>query len=242
MKIGYTITFHHSDNIRPNGKKVLQRNIESLYSSCNKNFSSYIIDNQSVPRASFSEVIDINKYNNMKYTYIENQFERGITGAWSDGVKQAIEDECDIIILTTDDTIINKSINNLIDYIHNDPKSDNSIYGPMANGITIPLQLSNEPIDEIKEIAGYPVPYHLGGHMYAFTKEFYHKWKSPNGDLFVIDNPHNGGDGKWGGNEGNVIHWAEQGARCVIVGTCWIEHSLDTRFSYRIAKSLDKNK
>ena len=75
--------------------------------------------------------------------------------------------------------------------------------------------------------------------MYAFTKEFYHKWKSENGDLFVIDNPYNGGDGKWGGNEGNVIHWAEQGARCVIVGTCWVQHLSDTRFSYRTARAKD---
>lgn len=240
MKVGYTITFHHSDNIRPNGKKVLKQNLESFYASCDREFESFIIDNQSIPDTSFEDVIDINKYKNMNYTYVKDQFVRGITGAWSQGITQAIDNGCDIIILTTDDTIINKTINNLIDYIHLDTKSDNSIYGPMASGITVPLQSSNGPIDKIMEIPGINVPYHLGGHMYAFTKEFYHKWKSPNGDLFTIDNPHNGGDGKWGGNEGNVIHWAEQGARCVIVGPCWIEHSLDTRFSYRIARSLDK--
>jgi len=242
MKIGYTLTFHHSSNIRPNGKKVLKQNIESIYSSCKYDFSSYIIDNQSDPKTSFYETIDISKFPNLNYTYVENQYEKGITGAWSMGISQAINDGCDIVILTTDDTIMNDTINNLIDYIQNDPKNNNSIYGPLASGITIPLQSANAPTNKILEIPGTNEPYHLGGHMYAFTKEFYHKWKSNNGDLFIIDNPYNGGDGKWGGNEGNVMYWAKQGARCVIIGTCWIEHCLDTRYSYRTARAIDKNK
>ncbi len=240
MKIGYTVTFHHSSDIRPNGKKVLVQNIESVYSSIKSEFYSYIIDNQSMPSSSFSEVIDISAYSNMNYTYVKNQYEKGITGAWSMGISQAIADGCDIVILTTDDVIIDTTINNLIEYISNDPKRENSIYGPVANGVTVPLQSSKHPTNKIIEIPGISSPYHLGGHMYAFTKEFYHRWKSENGDLFIINNPYNGGDGKWGGNEGNVMYWAEQGARCVIVGTCWIDHQLDTRYSYRIAKNKDK--
>ena len=139
MKIGYTITFHHSLDIRPNGKKVLKSNIDSIYSSCQRNFTSYIIDNQSYPKNSFHEVIDISKYSNMNYTYVENQFEKGLTGAWSLGITQAIEDGCDIVILTTDDVIINNTINNLIDHIQNDEKNSNSIYGPVASGVTVPL-------------------------------------------------------------------------------------------------------
>ena len=46
MKVGYTVTFHHSDEIRPNGKKVLRENIESLYASCDKDFTCFVIDNQ----------------------------------------------------------------------------------------------------------------------------------------------------------------------------------------------------
>lgn len=244
MKIGYTFTFHHSDEIRPNGKKVLKDNITSAYSSFNPNinFKTYIIDNQSIPHTSFSDIVDISLYKNMKYTYVENQFEKGITGAWSMGISQAIEDGCDIIILTTDDVILNKTINNLIDYIKSDNLSNNSIYGPVANGISIPWQLSEGPINQIIEMQNPGLHYHLGGHMYAFTKEFYHKWKSESGELFIANQPYNGGDGKWGGNEGCVIYWTEQGARSVIVGTCWVQHQLDTRYSYRKARAKDKIK
>jgi hypothetical protein len=243
-KIGYTITFHHSDEIRPNGKKVVKQNLDSFYANCKHEFRSFIVDNQSVPSTSFGDVFDISldKYKNLQYTYIENQFEKGITGAWSLGINQAIEAGSDIIILTTDDTIINETINNLIDYVISDPNSGNTIYGPMASGVTVPLQRSDGPINKVFEIPGTFCPKHLGGHMYVFTKEFYHKWKSENGDLFVIDQPHNGGDGKWGGNEGNVIHWAEQGAKCVVVGPCWIEHVQDTRYSYRTARDIDRRK
>ena len=242
MKVGYTVTFHHSDEIRPNGKKVLRENIESLYASCDKDFTCFVIDNQSIPHTSFSDVIDITQYDRLEYTYVENQYERGLTGAWSQGITQAIEAGSDIVILTTDDVKLNGTINNLIDVIASDPESGNTIYGPLATGVTVPLQLAAGPSDKIIQIPGTRCPYHLGGHMYAFTKEFYHKYKSENGDLFVIDNPHNGGDGKWGGNEGNVLHWADQGARCVIVGPCWVEHQMDTRHSWKIPRDKERNK
>ena len=240
MKVGYTVTFHHSDEIRPNGKKVLRENIESLYASCDKDFTCFVIDNQSIPHTSFSDVIDITQYDRLEYTYVENQYERGLTGAWSQGITQAIEAGSDIVILTTDDVKLNGTINNLIDVIASDPESGNTIYGPLASGVTVPLQLADGPSDKIIQIPGTRCPYHLGGHMYAFTKEFYHKYKSENGDLFVIDNPHNGGDGKWGGNEGNVLHWADQGARCVIVGPCWVEHQMDTRHSWKFPRVKER--
>ena len=237
-KIGYTFAFHQSDDIRPLGKQVTQPSIISFYESCNHDFDTFVIDNSSQPKSSFSEIIDIST-KNIHYTYIEDQFEKGITGAWSLGVKQAIEANCDIIILTGDDIVFNDTINDLIEYIKNDNESDNSIYGPMASGITNDIQLSSGPTGKITQIVGHEFRKHLGGHLYAFTKEFYHKWKQPNGDLFIIDQHHNGGDGKWGGNEGNVMCWAEQGAKCILVGTCHVHHQVETRRSWKIAKNLD---
>ena len=90
------------------------------------------------------------------------------------------------------------TINNLIQHIETDKESDNSIYGPLASGITNQCQLASGPNGQITQLPGNIVNQHLGGHLYAFTKEFYHKWKQPNGDLFIKDQPHNGGDGKWG--------------------------------------------
>ena len=38
MKLGYAVTFHHSEHIRPNGKKVLNDNLSSFYESCKYDF------------------------------------------------------------------------------------------------------------------------------------------------------------------------------------------------------------
>ena len=242
MKVGYTVTFHHSDHIRPNGRHVVNSNINSFYDNCKYNFESFVIDNESVPRDTFNSIFDLDsdRYKNLKYTYIEDQNIKGITGAWSLGIKQAIDAGCDIIILTTDDVIIDSTINNLIKHIELDiENNNNAIYGPVGRGVNVPLQTANEPTGKILEIEGKVCPYHLGGHMYAFTKEFYHKWAKSNGDLFVINHRHNGGDGKWGGSEGNAMCWAEEGAKCFIVGTCWIDHTQHTRYSWKTAKYID---
>ena len=238
-KVAYTFAFHQSDDIRPLGKQVTQPSVMSFYDSCDYDFQTFVIDNQSEPKTSFSEIIDTST-ENMHYTYIEDQFEKGITGAWSLGVKQAIDSGCDIVILTGDDIVFNDTINNLIQHIENDEESGNSIYGPLASGITNQCQLASGPNGQITQLPGNIVNQHLGGHLYAFTKEFYHKWKQPNGDLFIIDQHHNGGDGKWGGNEGNVMCWAEQGAKCISVGTSHVHHQVETRRSWAIAKDLDK--
>ena len=75
-KVGYTFAFHYSDKIRPNGKVVLQKSLESLYSNCTHNFEVFAIDNQSDPKSSFNEIFDISlpKYKNLNHTYVENQF------------------------------------------------------------------------------------------------------------------------------------------------------------------------
>lgn len=241
MKVGFTFAFHYSNDIRPLGKQVVQPSIISFYDNCNYNFETFVIDNSSNPKSSFSEIIDIST-ENMHYTYVEDQFEKGITGAWSLGIKQAIDNGCDIIILAGDDLIYDNTINNLIKHIENDKENDNSIYGPLASGITNQCQLSSGPTGKITQIAGNIVGQHLGGHLNAFTKEFYHKWKQPNGDLFIINQHHNGGDGKWGGNEGNTMCWVEQGAKCIVVGTCHVHHQIETRRSWSVARGIDKNK
>ena len=232
MKIGYTFTFHHSENIRPLGKNVTQPSIESFYKNCDYKFNTYVVDNQSNPKQSFSEIFDITT-NNLSYTYIDNQHEKGLTGGWDLGVRQAIEDGCDIIILSGDDIIFNNTINKLIEHIKNDKENNNSIYGPVASGITNKIQLSKGPTNKITQILGSKFLQHLGGHLYAFTKEFYYNYKQSNGELFVINQPHNGGDGKWGGQEGNIMCWAEQGAKCIIVGTCHVHHQIETRQSWK---------
>ena len=96
-------------------KKSVKESLESFYNNCDYDFETFVIDNQSEPRNSFDESIDMSKkqYGNLKYTYIEDQSIRGLTGAWNDGIKQAIDAGCDIIILSGDDINYNKSIDQI---------------------------------------------------------------------------------------------------------------------------------
>ena len=94
MKIGFVITSHYSDKIRPRGQEMLTRIIDSILEHCKYDFNIYIIDNESQYELQFPEDERI------KYTRIDNQFEKGLTGAWNLGLNNASEDECDILIQT----------------------------------------------------------------------------------------------------------------------------------------------
>ena len=156
------------------------------------------------------------------------------------GIRQAIENQCDIVILTNDDIVYDKSVNNLIEYIIYDEYNDNTVYGPVASGITNQIQIADEPTNVMKQVTGTSAGQHLGGHAYFFTKELYHRYKQPNGELFIIDQPHNGGDGKWGGNEGNVMCWAEKGCKCIVAGNCHVIQQVNDKQSWKIPRNIDR--
>lgn len=247
LKVGYAITFHYSKHIRPNGKKVLSQNLSSFYESCDYDFDCFLVDNQSEPKNSINDVINFNdkKWHNLHHTYVENQFEKGITGAWDLSVQNAIKSKCEIILLTTDDTICDYTINNLIKHINDDEERDNTLYVPLANGWGIPsIQNKSEPTNEIIEIKHMSESNYLSGAMFAFTNKFFDKYKNSKGELFTADHKYNGGDGKWGGQEGLIIDWFEKGARVVVVGTSLIKHpgkpgeSEGTRLSYRTIRYI----
>ena len=111
MKIGYAVTYHYSKNRPKNLDKIALDSISSFYDSCKYNFGTYIIDNQSEPKNSFTDLIDATT-ENMHYTYIEDQYEKGITGAWNLSIKQAIKDDCDLIVLAGEDIIFDDTLNN----------------------------------------------------------------------------------------------------------------------------------
>jgi hypothetical protein len=244
MKIAHAVTIHHSEN-RPLSDKFITESLKSFHDHCTYDFKSFIIDNQSNPATTFSDLDFLHK-DNYEYTYIEDQLKYGLTGAWNLSIKQAIAAGADIILLSGDDVIFNTTINRLIDYIANDPDKDVSIYGTMASNILHAYQCSDHPIDKIFRLRGVQWGEHLCAHLYAFTKEFYNTWSDENGDLFVVDNKYNGGDGKWGGQEGNVQYWAENGVYCTVVGPCWVEHKSVSQKtlegSWRAARRADRER
>lgn len=212
MKIGFVVTMHWSDKLRPNGKNYIINFIESTINSLNYDFTIYVIDNESEHR------IDFSNYKNVKYTRIDDQSIKGITGAWNRGIYLAYLDNCDIIINCNDDLTINTTINDFIKEISNDEDSLNIVYGPLSNGILSGPQQS----DEIKKGISYTDV--LNGFLFGMTKQHYEKYRYKENTYFNKDNKHNGGDGKWGGQEGQFLENTERGLKCKIINFCWIAH------------------
>jgi len=213
MKIGICVAMHWSDELRPNGDEFIKKLVNSINEFVKYDKTIYVIDNGSQHQS------NIMGYSNVKYYKINDQTVEGITGAWNQGIYNAITDECDIIVNTNDDLVFNHTVNKFINYIERDPESVNIIYGPLTNGVLVNTQYGTSPRE------GIQLTNNMGGFMFAFTKEHYHKFKFNDYCYFNKNNKHNGGDGVWGGQEGQFIENCEKGAICKIVNFCWIDHN-----------------
>ena len=115
-KIAFICTTHQSNKHRPNGFHLFNQYVESLYNNCEYSFNLYAFDNASEDNVEVDYMPE-----NFKFTRIDNQYRGGLTYTWNLGVKQAIKDKCNIIIITSDDQIIDQTINNFIKDILNHP-------------------------------------------------------------------------------------------------------------------------
>lgn len=91
-KIGVvTITF--------NSAKVLPGFFRSLWSQCYSNFTLYIIDNGSNDETKSI----INFENNNRVVFIENEQNEGVAKANNQGIKRALDEGCDYVLLMNND-------------------------------------------------------------------------------------------------------------------------------------------
>jgi glycosyltransferase involved in cell wall biosynthesis len=134
MKIGLCITNHSSQKIRPYGRDLLVNAFQSFIKNCKYNFEIIIVDNQSDFRLDNSSH-ELLTNSNVHYIYVEDQWKRGLTGAWNEGIKKAVELNCDIILNSNDDLIFNESINDFIEKIILNEHKDISVFGPLTNGV-----------------------------------------------------------------------------------------------------------
>jgi hypothetical protein len=224
IKVGFVLTCHQSQKIRPNGFYIVDRFIQSIHNHCHYDHAIYLFDNSS------EDKFDLERYKgyNLNYTYVEDQTLRGNTGPWNDGVIKAIEDGVDQVFICNDDLILNKSINNFITEISRHQHCDKGIFGPLCQptGVLGGPQGRHAPDFKIVDVTGKgkfgdPNPtggYILNGFLFGFTKEFYQTYKYNNGEIFdptII----------WGGNESELqFRLWEKGARSIIIGSCWIYH------------------
>ncbi len=230
MKVGLVITNHYSQNLRPYGRDLLANALNSFVDSAKFNYEIVIVDNQS------GNYLDITR-DKIHYFYVKNQWEKGLTGAWNLGIKEASKLGCDIILNSNDDLIFNDSINDFVDQISKNKFKDDSVFGPLTNGVGPPCNkvqyseslnpsMSKEIVFESKA-EGI-----MNGFFFGFTNNFYKKYMYEDGDLFAEFNKFDKSyihkwamaDGKWGGQEGEFERWIPLGAKFFIIGECWINH------------------
>lgn len=223
MKVGLTITTHRSRDIRPSGRQLLFNFFKSLKESKPSfDYEVYVSDNSST--ISFDYPHDDHHIN---INYIDDQTEKGLTGAWNDAIYRAYEDGCDIIWNFNDDIELNSSINDFIKFIESWDEKHKTLFGPTSdNGGSPSPNTYRQKESGYKELQLTPNSWSNlpNGFSFAFTREFYERFRYIKNEFFPIDHPLNGGDGKWGGQEGYFGICVEDGMKAVIVKDCWLKH------------------
>lgn len=220
MITAFIITAHSSDSLRPKGNYYLNRQIDSIISHCTHEFKVIIIDNESHHELKYP--LDDDRF---IYKRVDDQTIEGHTGAFNEGIEIASNNGCDILISCNDDLWFNDTINYFIQHIK-DTDNEDVVYGPVSDGILLPSkQYSTGPYEgkfvlDCKSVHAKP-----NGFCFAFTNDHYLKYRYTDTEYFNRLNKYNGGgDGKWGGQEGQFQENAEKGAYAVIVTECFVHH------------------
>lgn len=222
MKVGICVTTHRSKELRPKGKELLDNFFNSFR---NSNFlfdyKIYVSDNESSIKYEYP--LDLN----LDISYIKDQSIEGITGAWNNALNRAYEDGCDILWNFNDDIELNNSMNSFIRVIQDWLERDTTLFGPTSDngGHGSPNTRSSVGIGVTKLNLSQNSWMNLpNGFSFAFTRKFYEKYRNEKENFFAINHPLNGGDGKWGGQEGYFGLKINEGLKAVIVNSCWLKH------------------
>ncbi|MBC8428467.1 hypothetical protein H8D04_01145 [bacterium] len=210
-KIAFVCAFHQSKIHRPNGFELFNEYIKSIYSSCNYPFKLFAFDNASDDKFEIENCPD-----NLVITRVEDQYIGGVTYTWNAGIKLAVQDDYDVVIITSDDQIYNETINDFIDVILTYKYNDNTIFGPVTNNPNNSHQLANKPNGKIWEISGEPRN-ELNGFCLAMTRETIMNNYYDNKNNFFSTNENH----IWGGQDVEVQSRVKHS---IVVGTCYVEH------------------
>jgi hypothetical protein len=132
--------------------------------------------------------------------------------------------------------VFNESINSFIEKINDHADSGITIYGPLTNGVNGPFEKiqgsSRVDPSRSREILGQGWEGFISGFFFGFTRNFYEKFRYPDGDLFAefekfdkaYIHKYAGDCGKWGGQEMEILRFKENGGKVFVIGECWIDH------------------
>ena len=125
----------------------------------------------------------MNQYNNdeiykikIQAIYIEDQISNGgLTRIWNQGIDLCFKNNCDVIILSNDDIIFDKSINNIIWYCYKN-KDQMKYFGPTSNNPGADIFNTNQyslPYEKYApRLAFIKIPRNLNGFFMVFSKMF----------------------------------------------------------------------
>lgn len=231
--IGFSLVTHKSEELRPDAFDLSTTMIRSIKDNLRYPFKIAVVDNGSPDPEEFRNFfvglfkeLSINDYSVLR---VDNQYLRGISGGWNDGVKWCHQQGCDIISTVSDDLLFNESINAFYEQIDKHTHKHNSIYGPVSNksvhwgndrhsGDEIADVTTNSVCDPLKrEKMGQGI---LHGFSLTMTKESYENMRTEDGCVFT-EAPNN----IWGGQEHEAQRrvWAASG-RSFVVTHCYVEH------------------
>lgn len=205
----YVCVVFHSSELRPRGLEIANQFIDSWIAS-DLGYNLIVLDNQSTDK--FDRLQEIPH----TFVRVEDQNKNGgITGAWNDIIKLAINKGGKVITGFADDVKINTSLKALVEAT----VDDDTVYVPLTDGMLDiwPHQKSNQIkpnyTKQVKTINGFWM---------SFTEEFYRK-RQVEGKLFDFSRKE---IGKWDKQENALNLWNESHKTfAVVVGDCWLHHT-----------------
>ena len=216
-KVAFVVALHQSEKHRHNGFELFNSYLESIYKSCRYPFKVFAFDN-----ASEEKFVVENQPDNLIITRIEDQYKGGCTYTWNEGIKMAIQEDFDAVVITSDDQVYNETINDFIDVILTHELKDDCVFGPLSNepGPGHALQLGNKPngkifkMDSNKKGTEYG---NINGFCMGMSKEcIENNYYDDDGNFYSTEK-----ERKWGGQDVEV---QERVTHSVVVGTCFVHH------------------
>tara|TARA_B100000085_G_scaffold255997_1_gene256198 strand:+ start:320 stop:1042 length:723 start_codon:yes stop_codon:yes gene_type:complete len=217
--VGFGITAHYSDLLRPEGNDFLQDQILSIKENCKYNYKIYIIDNQSEHELNYPDD------GTCVYHRVDDQMKTGVTGAWNTALNLMYKDDCDIMLGHSDDIWFDDTIDYFIDHILEDGKSIDRIYAPVSMGLLTNLQ--RRDVFWGSQIVKNPDWGNcISGFFFGFTKEHYEKYRPLDDQYFSHEalNDNLPEDWKWHGQEKQLLLNVEKGCEQILVGKTNVNH------------------
>jgi len=207
--IGFVVVTHACKKCSRKDFSLLNQMIVSLNESCKKEYKLYIFDNGSDFECDYPD------FGNTQYVKIKEQ--DGLAIPLNEGVKMAVNDDCDIIVIANDDLIFNEDVNVFLEIIKNHEHNDVGVYGCLTNGV-LKVNYLQKAEKKGKGMVEITDKMELNGFLFAFTRTFYEKFKMEDGNMFSLEH-------KWKGGEvafRNRI--LPLGGRLFVIKDFWIYH------------------